>query len=279
MKFASIRDRASVIIADGQALDLETASSGRFSPEPQAAFEQWDEIRAWLEHADYSLAQAFEESDLGLPTPRPTQVFAIGMNYALHAAEGGYDVPTSPTIFTKFQSCLTGPNVTVDLPEDGRTDWEAELVVVMGKQARHVSSADALSYVAGITIGQDISERRTQKLGPAPQYSMAKSYENFGPVGPVVVSLDEVANPNSLEIGCSVNGVEMQRSNTSNMVFPIAELISYISGIVNLYPGDIIFTGTPEGVGVGRNPRIFLQPGDVLESFIEGIGTMKQDFR
>lgn len=279
MKFAAIRDRASVITGDGLALDLETASSGRFSPEPSAAFEQWAEIRSWVETADLSLAQSFTEADLGLPTPLPRQVFAIGLNYAKHAAEGGYDVPTAPTVFTKFQSCLTGPNVTVDLPVDGRTDWEVELVVVIGKRARNVSVEEALPYVAGLTIGQDISERRTQGLGPAPQFSLAKSFERFGPVGPVVVSLDEFENPHALELGCSVNGVEMQRSSTADMVFSIAELVSYLSGIATLYPGDIIFTGTPEGVGVGRNPRVFLKSGDVLESWISGIGKMTQDFR
>jgi 2-keto-4-pentenoate hydratase/2-oxohepta-3-ene-1,7-dioic acid hydratase in catechol pathway len=279
MKFASIRDRASVIIGEGLALDLETASSGRFSPDPSAAFAQWEEVRTWLESADRSLAIAFVEADLQLPTPTPRQVFAVGLNYAKHAAEGGYDVPTSPTVFTKFQSCLVGPNVTVNLPADGRTDWEVELVIVIGKQARNVSVADAHDFVAGLTIGQDISERRTQGLGPAPQFSLAKSFEGFGPVGPIVVTLDEVPNPNALELGCSVNGVEMQRSNTADMVFSIAELVSYLSGIVTLYPGDVIFTGTPEGVGVGRNPRIFLNPGDVLESWISGIGKMTQDFR
>lgn len=279
MRFASIRGRASLVVDEGLAIDLETASSGRFSPDPATVFEQWTELREWAAHVDPALARPFETAELGNPVGHPRQVFAIGLNYSKHAAEAGFEVPPSPTVFTKFQSSLAGPNVTVSLPPNGRTDWEVELVVVIGKEARNVAEVDAFTCVAGVTIGQDISERRTQGLGPAPQFSLAKSFDAFGPVGPFVVSLDEFADPNALELGCSVNGIEMQRSNTADMVFSIAELIAYLSGIVTLYPGDIIFTGTPEGVGVGRNPRIFLEPGDVLESWITGIGTMTQDFR
>jgi 2,4-diketo-3-deoxy-L-fuconate hydrolase len=279
MKFASIRQRASVILDNGLGLDLETASSGRFSPDPASAYEQWDEILEWLGHADTSLAAPFDEADLGSPSPRPRQVFAIGLNYAKHAAEGGYDLPTTPTVFTKFVSCLADPFVTVDLPEDGRTDWEVELVVVISKETHRIAADQVFDHVAGFTIGQDISERRTQRQGPAPQFSLAKSFPNFGPVGPYLVTLDEFADPNALELSCTVNGVEMQGANTSDMIFSVPELVAYVSSIVTLYPGDLIFTGTPHGVGAGRNPRVFLQTGDVLESTIAGIGTMRQSFR
>jgi 2-keto-4-pentenoate hydratase/2-oxohepta-3-ene-1,7-dioic acid hydratase in catechol pathway len=279
MKFASIRQRASVILDNGLGLDLETASSGRFSPDPASAYEQWDEILEWLGHADTSLATPFDEADLGNPSPRPRQVFAIGLNYAKHAAEGGYDLPTTPTVFTKFVSCLAAPFVTVDLPEDGRTDWEVELVVAISKEAHDIRADQAFDHIAGFTIGQDISERRTQRQGPAPQFSLAKSFPNFGPVGPFLVTLDELPDPNALELSCTVNGVEMQGANTSDMIFSVSELVAYLSSIVTLYPGDLIFTGTPHGVGAGRNPRVFLQPGDVLESTIAGIGTMRQSFR
>jgi 2-keto-4-pentenoate hydratase/2-oxohepta-3-ene-1,7-dioic acid hydratase in catechol pathway len=280
VKFASVRSRASIVIEPGLALDLERASSGTFSHDPAEAYANWDEIVAWTaSHADASLAEPFAESDLGNPVPAPKQVFAIGLNYAKHAAEGGFEVPTSPAVFTKFVSCLSGPYTTVNLPVDGKTDWEVELVVVIGKKARRVLAADAFDYVAGYTVGQAISERHTQRLGPAPQYSMAKSFEGFGPLGPQVVTVDEFADRNALELGCTVNGEQMQSSSTSDLVFPVAELIEYLSNIATLYPGDIIFTGTPSGVGSGRNPRVFLKAGDVLESTIEGIGTIRQNFR
>jgi len=182
-------------------------------------------------------------------------VFAIGLNYRAHAEETGSAVPDLPLTFTKFPSCLAGPRDDIPLVP-GSVDWEVELVLVVG---------------AGCAVGQDVSERQLQRAGRPPQFSLAKSHRGFGPVGPWVT--DEV-DPGDLAISCALNGEVVQASRTSDMVFGPAELLSYLSGICDLRPGDLVFTGTPAGVGMGRTPPRFLQPGDVLVSTIEHIGTL-----
>jgi 2,4-diketo-3-deoxy-L-fuconate hydrolase len=273
MRVASISGRSWLVTPDGLGVDIERASSGRFSADPQSLFEDWAELREWEAGLSGEEFEAVDTSAFELPVPRPRQVFAIGANYRAHAAEAGVAPPEQPLIFTKFPSCLTGPNDPVAIRHD-RVDWEVELVVVMGREARNVRAIDAWDHVAGLAAGQDISERTIQRLGPMPQFSMAKSLPGFGPVGPVVVSVDEFANPDDLELGCAVNGVTMQRSRTSDFIFSVGDLVEYISHLVPMYPGDLIFTGTPEGVGATRKPPIFLQPGDVLTTWVEGIGTL-----
>ncbi len=209
-----------------------------------------------------------------MPTPR--QIFAIGLNYRDHADESGFTVPEAPTVFTKFVSSVTGPNTTVTLPADGNTDWEVELVAVVGRTAHDVSEAEAWSHVAGLTVGQDLSERKAQFVGPVPQFSLGKSFPGFSPTGPWVVTLDEVDDPADLELGCAINGEQMQLGRTRDLVFSVPSLIAKLSAIVTLLPGDLIFTGTPAGVGVGRDPKVFLQPGDTLVSWVDGIGTLTQ---
>ena len=204
-------------------------------------------------------------------------MFAIGLNYREHAAETGHDVPTAPVVFTKFASSITGPVSEVTLPK-GSTDWEVELVVVMAKPSRHVPVDQAWGHVAGLTIGQDLSERVLQRSGPAPQFGLAKSFAGFAPMGPAVVTVDELDNPDDLELGCTVNGEQMQRSRSSDMIFSVPELVAYLSGVVTLLPGDVIFTGTPPGVGMGRTPPRFLKAGDRLDSWIEGLGELHQTF-
>ena len=164
------------------------------------------------------------------------------------------------------------------LPEGGRTDWEVELVAIIGKQARHVTEADAWDHVAGLAVGQDLSERITQLQGPAPQFGLGKSFPRFGPIGPWLVTPDEVPNPDDLELGCSINGEQMQKGRTSDMIFTVAALIAKLSAILTLLPGDVIFTGTPAGVGHGRAPQRYLQDGDELVSWISGIGELRQKF-
>lgn len=278
MRLADINGRAAVLTAPDRAVDLADASGGRFSPDIQLAYERWDEVTAFAVTLDDSKAVAVSAADYGNPVPRPRQIYAIGLNYTEHAKESGFAVPDSPTVFTKFVTCLTGPTGEIALPP-GSVDWEVELVAIIGRTADHVAVADAWDHVAGLTVGQDLSERELQRTGPAPQFGMAKSHPGFGPLGPVVVTPDEVPDRDDLELGCLVDGEQLQRSRTSDMVFSVAELVSWLSAITPLLPGDIIFTGTPSGVGMGRKPPRFLKPGQELVTYIEGIGTMRHTFR
>lgn len=278
VKIANLKGRLALVVGDGKAIDVETASNGRFSSSIQDVYAVWAEFTSWAATAPTDGATMFELSDLGSPTPAPSQVFAIGLNYATHAAESGFKIPEQPVVFTKYQSCLTGPTGEIVLPTGGNVDWETELVVVIGKEASNVSVGDAWNYVAGLTLGQDISERITQAAGPAPQFGLGKSFANFGPTGPVVVTTDEFANRDAIRLGCSINGEEMQNGNTADFIFPVSELISRLSKIVTLRAGDIIFTGTPAGVGLGRTPQVYLKPGDVLETWADGIGEFRHVF-
>jgi 2,4-diketo-3-deoxy-L-fuconate hydrolase len=277
MRLADIKGRAAVLTAPDRAVDLADASGGRFSPDIQLAYEQWDEVKAFAATLDDSLAVPVSPGDYGNPVPRPRQIYAIGLNYTEHAKESGFAVPDQPTVFTKFVTCLTGPTGQVALPP-GDVDWEVELVAVIGKTADHVTVEDGWDHVAGVTVGQDLSERILQRSGPAPQFSMAKSYPGFGPLGPVVVTPDELPNRDDLELGCLIDGEQVQKSRTSDLVFSVAELVSWLSAITPLLPGDIIFTGTPSGVGMGRKPTRFLKPGEELVTYVEGIGTMRHTF-
>jgi 2-keto-4-pentenoate hydratase/2-oxohepta-3-ene-1,7-dioic acid hydratase in catechol pathway len=194
------------------------------------------------------------------------------MNYRDHAAEAGLDVPTSPATFTKFPTCLTAPFADVVLPSEV-VDWEVELVVVIGVHTHHVSPSDAWDHVAGVTVGQDLSERVVQ-MSSGGQFSLGKSFPGFGPTGPWLVTPDELADPDDLELGCRVDGHEVQKSRTSQMVFGVPELIARLSAVLPLLPGDLIFTGTPAGIGATRQPAQFLRPGQVLSSYLEGVGTI-----
>lgn len=274
MRVANVGGRLALLSQDGRALDVATASGGRFDSDPQAAFDRWDELANWAKTVRPEDYAPVDEASLGVPVPRPRQIFALGANYRAHAAEAGIEPPEHPVIFTKFPSCLTGPYATVTLPT-GHVDWEVELVVVIGREATDVVRDESWSVVAGVTVGQDLSERVLQKRGPLPQLSMAKSLPGFGPIGPVVVSVDELADPDDLELGCLVNGERMQRSRTSDLVFDVPYLIEHISRYCTLYPGDLIFTGTPEGVGATRRPQRFLADGDVLTTYVEGVGELR----
>lgn len=214
---------------------------------------------------------------LDSPLPSPSQVFAVGLNYRRHAIEMNLQLPTRPMIFTKFPSSIGSPNATVAIPGP-TTDWEAELVVVIGRAGRNISVSDAKSYVAGYMVGQDISERTMQMANNPAQFSMGKSYENFAPMGPYVTTADEVPDPQSLMITCSLNGQVMQFESTADMAFGVYEIVSYISQICELRVGDVIFTGSPAGVGQGQQPPRFLSAGDILETSIEGLGVLRNEF-
>ena len=277
MRLADIAGRAAVVTAPDHAVDLAEASGGVFSPDIQLAYERWDEVKAFAAALDATKADLVSPADFGNPVPRPRQIFAIGLNYAEHARESHFAVPDQPTVFTKFVTCLTGPTGEITLPA-GDVDWEVELVVVIGERADRVSVADAWDHVAGLTVGQDLSERILQRSGPAPQFSLAKSYPGFGPLGPVVVTPDELPDRDDLELGCLVDGEQLQKGRTRDMVFSVPELVSRLSAITPLLPGDVIFTGTPSGVGMGRTPQRFLKPGQELITYIDGIGTMRHTF-
>jgi 2-keto-4-pentenoate hydratase/2-oxohepta-3-ene-1,7-dioic acid hydratase in catechol pathway len=278
MRLANVNGRLTIATPDGH-VDVEAASGGRFGPDPQAVYDRWDELRSWADAGPVDgPAVSPAPGGFGPPVPRPTQIFAIGLNYALHAAEAGVVVPDHPPTFTKFQTCLTGPTATVDLPSES-VDWEVELVAVIGRRASSVSVADAWSHVAGVMVGQDLSERVVQRVGPIPQFSLGKSFAGFGPTGPELVTPDELADRDNLELGCAIDGETVQKGRTRDMIFPVSELVARLSAVCVLLPGDIIFTGTPDGVGMGRTPPRYLRPGEVLHSWIDGIGTLDTTLR
>ncbi|MGE4164133.1 MAG: fumarylacetoacetate hydrolase family protein [Vicinamibacterales bacterium] len=277
MRTATIDGRM-VIITDGRAIDVATASDGAFGPDALDVLERWGEFRAWAVGATLGEGQPFAVEQLGAPVPNPRQVFAIGLNYRAHAEESNISAPTLPAVFTKFPASIAGPVSTVCLPPGGHVDWEVELVVVIGKRARFVTGDEVWEHVAGLSVGQDLSERIRQLDGAAPQFSMGKSYEGFAPFGPYLTTPDELADPEDLELSCTLDGEVMQRSRTSNMIHDVRALVVHLSAILPLLPGDLIFTGTPSGVGVARKPQRFIQPGEVLVSTIEGLGDIRQDF-
>ncbi|WP_396645299.1 fumarylacetoacetate hydrolase family protein [Microbacterium sp.] len=276
MHFGNLSGRAT-IFRDGLAYDVAALSGDSFSDDPMQVLFAWDDFRDWAARAPLTGGRPFEDVDLGAPAPRPGQIFAIGLNYRDHAAEAGLPLPGDLTVFTKFASSLTGPVTEVSLSGPS-VDWEAELVVVIGRTARRVSAEEAWSYVAGVTVGQDISDRAVQTAGPVPQFSLGKSFAGYSPVGPWLVTPDELADPDDLVIETRVSGLLVQRGRTSDMVFGVSEAIARLSRIVTLHAGDLIFTGTPAGVGMSAQPPRFLRDGDALETTIHGIGSLRQSF-
>lgn len=275
MRLANLEGRATLITEDGAA-DVYKSSDGAFGPELEACFADWRNFRQW---ADGAVVEPlpFDEALLGPPSPRPRQVFGIGLNYVAHAAESGVPIPAFPPTFTKFPSCVTGPDATVEL-QSASVDWEVELVVVIADTAYRVAGDDAWAHVAGVCVGQDLSDREVQLRPPVPQFSLGKSFPGFGPIGPWLVTPDELEDSDDLELWCAINGEEVQRSRTSDLIFSVPQLIEQLSAITVLLPGDLIFTGTPSGVGQGRTPPRFLAPGDELVSTVEGIGTITTRF-
>jgi 2-keto-4-pentenoate hydratase/2-oxohepta-3-ene-1,7-dioic acid hydratase in catechol pathway len=273
MKLANVDGRAVLLTNEG-VLDVANASDGQHGPDPAAIYDDWDAFRAWAETAD-GVTHPLDESKLGAPSPRPRQVFGIGLNYKSHAAESGMDLPAMPAVFTKFPASLGGPFDPIVLSGE-MVDWEVELVAVIGREADRVAEDDAWDHVAGLCVGQDVSDRLVQFAAGA-QFSLGKSFRTYGPTGPWLVTPDELGDPDDLALGCSLDGETVQDDRTSGLVFGVAKLVADISAIVPLLPGDLIFTGTPAGVGATRTPPRFLQPGQVLESWIEGIGTIRNE--
>jgi 2,4-diketo-3-deoxy-L-fuconate hydrolase len=277
LRLACLDARAVLLDANDRAIDLTEASGGRFSPDPLDALARWDELRAATPDLLAAAGETISLDRLGPPVPRPPKIFAIGLNYRDHAAEAGLDAPTTPMVFTKFANSLTGPDATVEL-SPGADDWEVELVAVIGRGGRHITEADALDHVAGYCVGQDVSDRIAQWSDNPAQFSMGKSYDGFGPIGPAIVDAAAVGDPQALGLWCERNGERVQDGTTADMIFGVAPLVSYLSSFCTLSPGDLIFTGTPAGVGASRQPAQFLTDGDVLVSGIDRLSTITTRF-
>jgi 2,4-diketo-3-deoxy-L-fuconate hydrolase len=277
MRLANLDGRATIVTANGM-VDVANASNGAFSASMDKCLNQLDTLQAWYRAADpqpttKTTPEELQSSPKLGPIVTPGQVFAVGLNYRQHAAETGMDVPTSPMVFTKFPSAVCGPNADVPIPGP-MTDYEAELVVVIGAGGRNIREDDALSIVAGYCVGQDYSERGWQRKDAPAQFSLGKSFTNFAPIGPWLTTLDDLTDPNDLAIGSQLNGVTMQDSRTSDLVFSVSQLIAYLSSVCALQRGDLIFTGTPSGVGQARTPPVFLKSGDEVVTTIEGLGRL-----
>jgi 2-keto-4-pentenoate hydratase/2-oxohepta-3-ene-1,7-dioic acid hydratase in catechol pathway len=218
----------------------------------------------------------FAEGRLLAPIPSPGKVICIGLNYRDHAVESGADIPSEPVCFSKFSSAVIGPEANIELPPtSSQVDYEAELVVVIGKPGRDIPLEKAQGHVAGYMNGHDVSARDWQLGRPGGQWLLGKTPDTFAPMGPYLVTADEVPEPESLRVALRLNGQTLQDSNTNQLIFGIDRLICHLSALVTLSPGDVIFTGTPPGVGMARKPPVFLKPGDVVEVEIEGLGVLR----
>jgi len=223
-----------------------------------------------------SASQVDDGIRLGVPVYKPGKIICIGLNYRKHAEESGMPPPSEPVVFFKATSSLTGPYDPIIIPRNSKkTDWEVELAVVIGKRANYISQEESLEYVAGYVLHNDVSEREFQ-LERGGQWVKGKSCDTFSPIGPYLVTKDEIANPNNLGLWLSVNGKRVQDGSTSDFIFNVQEVVSYLSQFMSLMPGDIISTGTPQGVGLGFDPPVFLKDGDMVELGVEGLGTAKQ---
>jgi len=271
MKIANVSGRAQ-LVADGRLVDIEKASDGRFPSDPMALIPLLGELNDLPIPDD---APPLDAARLDPPVPHPSKILAIGLNYRAHAEESGLQLPDEPVVFAKLPSSLVGPTDDIVVPGGRvRVDWEAELVVCIGRRARRVPENEGWSYVGGVTAGQDVSDREEQ-FRALRQFTMAKSFDTYSPTGPVLVTVDELAHPDDLAISTTLDGEEVQSSRTSDLIFPVPALVAWCSRVCTLEPGDLIFTGTPSGVGDSREPPRYLAPGNVLETRLESVGTMR----
>jgi 2,4-diketo-3-deoxy-L-fuconate hydrolase len=281
MKFANVGGRACAL--DGSRIvDLQDASGGELPDDPMAyVIPRWQaRARTFFKGAPEAGDREVVLRDFGPPVPRPGKILAVALNYRDHAAESGRDVPAEPAVFAKLTSSLTGPYDSIDVPDTcPMVDYEAEVVVVVGKTMRRVAAEDVWDHVAGVTAGQDISDRREQGRPPLSQFSLAKSYDTFSPIGPVMATLDEFADLGAIAVSGRISGREVQRGDTSQLIYSIPELLAWTCRYVTLEPGDLVFTGTPDGVGSRRVPPLYLADGMVLETEIPEVGTMRNDIR
>ncbi len=267
------QEKPAILDRDGRIRDLSAhvADIGGAAISPEGL--------AKIAALDLNSLPELETSRIGACVAGTGKFICIGLNYSDHAAESGMAVPPEPVVFMKATSAIVGPNDDVLIPRGSeKTDWEVELGVVIGKTAKYVSEADALDHVAGYCVSHDVSERafQTERAG---QWTKGKSCDTFGPIGPWLVTKDEIADPQALSMWLSVNGEKMQNGTSATMVYGVAFLVSYLSQFMSLHPGDVISTGTPPGVGMGMKPPRYLKPGDVVELGIDGLGTQKQTFK
>ena len=273
-KLANIEGRAA-LVDGGNYYDLETISNGKFNNDTSNALTNLVGLSELSEDLSKSEPTGLlHDVKIDAPISAPKNCYAVGLNYRNHAEEAGMDIPSVPMVFTKHTTCLVGPNSTIEMRSD-HVDYEAELVVVIGHPGKDILKDNAWNHVAGLCVGQDISDRTVQFTSKPPQFNLGKSFDTFGPMGPYLVSPDSLQNKESLQIECKVNQEVRQKDNTNDLIFDIPSIISYLSEIVTLNTGDVIFTGTPGGVGVMEGK--FLKDGDVLRTSIEGLGTLKND--
>ena len=255
---------------------LDTTSFGEDYNEHFFETDGLARLQTFINENRSALPEVSADVSLDCPFARPSKIICIGLNYADHAKETNAAIPKEPIVFFKSTTAIVGPNDEVVIPKNSeKTDWEVELAVVIGKKANYVEEADALSYVAGYCLHNDISERAFQ-LERGGQWVKGKSCDTFAPLGPFMATRDEIQNVDALRLWLSVNGKMMQDGTTANLIFNIPYLVSYLSQFMTLLPGDVISTGTPAGVGLGFNPQIYLKPGDVMELGIDGLGTSRQ---
>ncbi len=275
IRFGAINnEKPGVITTDGTRRDISA-----FGSDYDEAFFRGNgsqKLKDWLEN-NLNICPIIDKSiRLGAPLVRPSKIVCVGLNYAMHAKESGMDIPEEPILFFKASSAIVGPYDSIVIPKGSKkTDWEVELAVIIGKKASYVSEIDAMDHVFGYVLHNDVSERAYQ-LEHSGQWVKGKSCDSFAPVGPFIATSDEIKDPNNLDLWLKLNGEVMQKSNTSDFIFNIQSVVSYISQFMTLLPGDIISTGTPFGVGMGLTPPRYLKEGDVVELGIEGLGTSKQ---
>ncbi|WP_221393195.1 fumarylacetoacetate hydrolase family protein [Dyadobacter sp. NIV53] len=270
------QEKPGVELSDGTQIDV--SAFGEDYNEKFFATDGVTRLSEWLKKNADSAPKVEEGFRFGSCIARPSKIVCIGMNYAKHAFESGAtELPKEPIIFFKATSALCGPNDNVIIPRNSeKTDWEVELAVIIGKKTSYVDEADALDYVAGYAVHNDYSERAFQ-MERGGQWVKGKSNDTFAPLGPYFIPASDVANANDLNLWLSLNGKKIQDSNTSDMIFHIPFLVSYLSQFMTLLPGDMITTGTPAGVGLGMKPQVYLKPGDIVELGIEGLGSQKQE--
>ncbi len=270
------KEKPGVQLADGRRLDVSSVVDDYNEDFFAGGKESLEELREWVEKSAASAPEISPDVRLGAPLVRPGKIICVGLNYRKHAIESGMDIPTEPVIFFKAASSLCGPFDDLVIPKGGeKTDYEVELAIIIGKRAHHIEAANAYEYIAGYALHNDYSERAFQ-LEMGGQWVKGKSCDTFAPLGPFIATADEIVDPNNLGLWLKVNGETRQNSSTSDFIFDVPEVVSYISRFMTLCPGDVISTGTPSGVGLGFDPPRYLKPGDVVELGIEGLGTSRQ---
>ncbi|MDB3947820.1 fumarylacetoacetate hydrolase family protein [Gammaproteobacteria bacterium] len=271
-KLANINGNSALVNGDSY-FDLAVISEGNVSSDPSQVVNSLGAISKLYEQIDqFDASGSLKDVQMGPPITGSRNCFAVGLNYRNHAEESGMEIPPFPMIFTKHTSCINGPFDNIEMRSD-IVDYEAELVVVIGKQGKNISNDESWNHVAGLTVGQDISDRSVQFHATPPQFNLGKSFDTFGPIGPILVSPDQFEDKSSLNLECSVNGELRQKDNTNDLIFDIPYIISYVSEFITLEPGDLIFTGTPAGVGATQGK--LLKDGDILSTTISGIGTIE----